>query len=64
MNQGLTLLEHAASCEDDMHVRGQDLKEGMALLKYLKEELTAQYGKDPLNNPHYGKIINHRHFLV
>ena len=36
MNQGLTLLEHAASCEDDMHVRGQDLKEGMALLKYLK----------------------------
>lgn len=41
MNQGLTLLEHAASCEDDMRVRGQDLKEGMALLKYLKERSFA-----------------------
>ena len=47
MKQGLTLLEHTASCEDDMHVRGQDLKEGMVLLKYLKERSYANRAEQP-----------------
>ena len=32
-----------------------------ALLKALKRELKAQYGKQPLRNNDYGKIINQRH---
>ena len=32
------------------------------LLKYIKEEIKAQYGEDPLENPDYGKIINRKHF--
>ncbi|WP_137168229.1 aldehyde dehydrogenase family protein [Salinimonas lutimaris] len=32
-----------------------------ALLKALKRELKAQYGKQPLQNSDYGKIINARH---
>ena len=33
----------------------------------LKEELcrqiTAQFGREPLKNPDYGKIINEKHFI-
>ena len=32
------------------------------LLRYIKEELTAQYGTDPLRNDAYGHIITQRHF--
>lgn len=32
------------------------------LISMLKEEITAMYGNDPLDNPSYGKIINRRHF--
>lgn len=28
----------------------------------VKEEIKAQYGEEPLNNPDYGKIINEKHF--
>ena len=32
------------------------------LLKYIKEEITAQYGADPLHNESYGHIITQRHY--
>jgi len=32
------------------------------LLAYLKEEIVAQYGAQPLANPAYGHIVNRRHF--
>ena len=31
-------------------------------LNYLKAEITAQFGTNPLENPDYGKIINEKHF--
>lgn len=33
-----------------------------AFVSALKEELVRMYGKEPLKNPDYGKIINRRHF--
>ncbi|MBR5645083.1 MAG: aldehyde dehydrogenase [Treponema sp.] len=33
-----------------------------ALISELKKQITLQFGKDPLNNPSYGKIINKKHF--
>jgi len=33
-----------------------------ALLGYIKEEIKRQFGKDPLQNPDYGHIVNKRHF--
>lgn len=33
-----------------------------ALLQKIKEEIIRQFGKEPLNNPNYGKIINQKHF--
>ncbi len=32
------------------------------LIKTLSKEITRQFGKDPLANPNYGKIITARHF--
>lgn len=32
------------------------------LLGYIKAEIARQYGKNPLDNPNYGKIINQKHF--
>jgi aldehyde dehydrogenase (NAD+) len=32
------------------------------LLRALKEQITAQFGSAPLENPHYGRIINERHY--
>ena len=34
-----------------------------ALLEKIKEEIIRQFGKEPLNNPDYGKIINQKHFI-
>lgn len=31
-------------------------------LFYVKAEIESQYGKDPLSNPDYGKIVNQKHF--
>lgn len=33
-----------------------------ALLKALKKEIRAQYTRQPLDNPDYGKIVNQRHY--
>lgn len=33
-----------------------------AFLAHLCREIRAQFGKAPLDNPHYGKIINRKHF--
>lgn len=33
-----------------------------ALLKELQAQLRKQYGKDPLQNPAYGRIVNRKHF--
>ncbi len=33
-----------------------------SLITYIKEEIRAQFGADPLANTHYGKIINRKHF--
>lgn len=33
-----------------------------ALVKAIQEEITAQFGADPLQNGNYGKIINQKHF--
>lgn len=33
-----------------------------ALIKELKQQISKQYGKEPLENPNYGKIINQKHF--
>ncbi len=33
-----------------------------ALVTAIKEEITRQYGKDPLQNASYGKIISEKHF--
>ena len=33
-----------------------------ALLQELTKQIRLQYGEDPLENPHYGKIINQKHF--
>ena len=32
------------------------------LLECLKAEIRRQFGKEPLKNPHYGKIVNEKHF--
>ncbi|HIY04162.1 MAG TPA: aldehyde dehydrogenase [Candidatus Anaerotignum merdipullorum] len=32
------------------------------LIQALKQEIQRQFGKDPLQNPHYGKIIHAKHF--
>lgn len=32
------------------------------LVDALCKEVRRQYGEDPLRNPHYGKIVNERHF--
>lgn len=33
-----------------------------ALVAEIKEQVEVQYGKEPLSNPDYGKIINEKHF--
>lgn len=33
------------------------------LISAIKKEITRQFGRHPLENPNYGKIINERHFL-
>lgn len=33
-----------------------------ALIDEIKRQITAQFGRDPLANPDYGKIINEKHF--
>lgn len=33
------------------------------LLKLIREEIERQFGKEPLKNPDYGKIINAKHFV-
>ena len=33
-----------------------------AFVKAVAAEIKKQYGEDPLKNPHYGKIINQKHF--
>lgn len=32
------------------------------LITAIQKEITLQFGKDPLSNPDYGKIINEKHF--
>ena len=32
------------------------------LVEALKQEITKQFGENPLDNPNYGKIINEKHF--
>lgn len=32
------------------------------LVGYLKKEVVKQFGEKPLDNPNFGKIINHKHF--
>lgn len=32
------------------------------LIKEIKKQIEKQYGKQPLQNPNYGKIINEKHF--
>ena len=32
------------------------------LVEELKKQVVAQYGKTPLSNPHYGKMINQKHY--
>ena len=32
-------------------------------IKYLKDEIISQFGKDPIGNADYGKIINEKHFV-
>lgn len=39
----------------------EDIKE--EFIKYLKEEILIQFGKDPIGNKDYGKIINEKHFI-
>lgn len=33
-----------------------------ALIRELQRQIRKQFGKDPLENPNYGKIINEKHF--
>lgn len=33
-----------------------------ALIQELKKQITLQFGRHPLHNPNYGKIINEKHF--
>jgi aldehyde dehydrogenase (NAD+) len=33
-----------------------------ALLRAIMAEIRRQYGKEPLKNPHYGRIVNEKHF--
>ena len=33
-----------------------------ALVKEIKQQIQIQYGREPLHNPDYGKIINEKHF--
>ena len=33
-----------------------------ALLKEIRHQIRRQFGKTPLNNPNYGKIVNEKHF--
>ena len=33
-----------------------------ALVKEIKQQIQVQYGREPLHNPDYGKIINEKHF--
>ncbi len=39
-----------------------DLEIKDELIEELKRQITKQFGKDPLNNKNYGKIINEKHF--
>ena len=32
------------------------------LIEYIKAEITAQYGSNPLSNPSYGKMVSEKHF--
>ena len=32
------------------------------LVRYLKQEIIRQFGEEPLRNPHYGHIVNQKHF--
>lgn len=32
------------------------------LIRHIHAEITAQFGKDPLKNPDYGRIVNRKHF--
>lgn len=32
------------------------------LLEEIKKQITAQFGPEPLDNPHYGRIVNRKHF--
>ena len=32
------------------------------LIQELKKQIQIQYGKEPLENPNYGKIVNEKHF--
>lgn len=38
----------------------QEVKE--KLIVYIKKEIEKQYGRHPLQNPSYGKLINRKHF--
>ena len=38
----------------------EDVKD--EFLKYVKKEITKQFGEHPLDNPNYGKMINEKHF--
>jgi len=38
----------------------EDIKED--LFKYLKYEITSQFGENPILNSNYGKIVNEKHF--
>ena len=33
-----------------------------ALVAEIQKQIEAQYGKEPLNNPNYGRIVNQKHF--
>lgn len=39
-----------------------DEKRKEALITELKHQITKQFGKEPLKNPAYGKVINKKHF--
>ena len=44
----------------DYVIVNEDIKE--EFIKYLKDEIISQFGKDPIGNSDYGKIINEKHF--
>ncbi len=33
-----------------------------SLLREIKRQITLQFGENPLKNPDYGRIVNHKHF--